>query len=112
LEFINAPLVTKNELRSLGIKVFGSGWAVPCEKVSKRPIKGSEFSDTNLEYLVCSHLQRCWNCGGNLEILLIIQNGSIKLEAGPRALVRNPIDFHLIEPRIQTPKFIELRHAE
>ena len=79
--------------------------------MSKKSIKGSEFSDINLDRSVCSHLQPILD--------LLRQHGNIfndpspleKTRGGATRLVAKPIDFALIEGSFEIPKFIELNRV-
>ena len=77
--------------------------------MSKAQIKGSEFSDTNLEYQVCSHLKPIQD--------LLTENGNsfshpsrlIKERDGASIkLLPKPIDFDLVEQSFEIPSFITL----
>lgn len=78
--------------------------------MKKRHIEGSEYSDTNLEYSVCSHLQSI------LEVLE--EHGNTfdhsapldKSRGGSTRLVSKPIDFELIERTFEIPEFIEFNN--
>jgi hypothetical protein len=78
----------------------------------KVQIKGSEYSDTDLKYSVCSHLQ---------PILQLLQQHGNTFNAtqplderwgGATRLVSKPIDFELIESEFEIPSFIELNTGE
>jgi hypothetical protein len=76
--------------------------------VSKTLIQGSEFSDTNLEYSVCSHLQPILELLSQHGNTFDDSNPLAKTRGGATRLVAKPIDFGLIEGNFEIPKFIEL----
>lgn len=75
----------------------------------KRKIEGSEYSDTDLTYFVCSHLQ---------PILRFLDENGAKYDKGQKLQqdkggahsfkLRSKIDFHLVEKAFEIPHFIEL----
>ncbi len=78
--------------------------------MDKREITGSEFSDTNLEYQVCSHLRPILD--------LLASHGNSYDPSAPLytdkggghtgSVTSHPIDFELIERTFEIPSFIEL----
>lgn len=75
----------------------------------KRKISGSQFSDTNLEYSVCSHLQ---------PILDFLKDHGAVLNEGEKLFtdkggahtlkLKSKIDFNALENSFDLPEFIEL----
>lgn len=81
--------------------------------MSKIEINGSEFSDTNLEYSVCSHLQPI------LERLERNGNGyahgsPMRTDKGGGAtrVVDKQIDFDLVDTIFEIPTFIKVSRDE
>jgi hypothetical protein len=77
--------------------------------MEKLSIVGSEFSDTDLEFQVCSHL---------LPILELLEASGNKYNhsdplsrdkySESKRVVEGPIDFHLISETFEIPPFLSL----